>query len=67
MSKSRIDGGMLAFAFAGMLGFAGGVYLIVTGNTALGIAVLAMGIAFEALTLARVAARAKNNKDGGNA
>ena len=67
MSKSRIDGGTLAFALAGTLGFASGIYLLVTGETALGVALTAMGVAFEALTLKRIADQAKNNKDGGNA
>lgn len=67
MSKGRIDGGTLAFAFAGTLGFAGGVYLLVTGETALGVALLAMGLAFEGLTLKRIADMAKNNKDGSDA
>ena len=67
MSKGRIDGGTLAFGMAGMLGFAGGVYLLVSGETGLGIALLAMGLAFEGLTLKRVADLGKNKKDGSDA
>jgi len=67
MSRSRIDGGTIAFGLAGMLGFAGGVYLLISGSTALGLALLAMGLSFEALTLKRIAQSANTNKDGSNA
>ena len=67
MSRSGFDGSTIASAMGGMLGFAGGVYLIANGSIAVGIAVLMIGIAFEALTLSRMIARARNNRDGGNA
>ena len=46
-----MNGGFLALAIAGLVGFLAGAYLAATGERTLGITFMGMGLMFQALTL----------------
>ncbi|MEM7779016.1 MAG: hypothetical protein AAF697_01345 [Pseudomonadota bacterium] len=65
-----MNGGILALMMAGFIAFGAGAYLSATGESALGIALMAMGLIFQVLTLRQLrAARMSQSvqKDDGDA
>ncbi len=61
-----MNGGVLALAFAGLLGFCAGAYLAAQGDRALGVALMGMGLVFQALCLRQLRmARVKDENDAG--
>ena len=60
-----MSGGTLALMIAGLLGFGIGAYLAATGERPVGIALMAMGLMFQALTLRQLRAANKDDGDAG--
>ena len=61
-----MNGGIIALAFAGLVGFAAGAYLSATGERTTGIALMAMGLIFQVLCLRQLkVARKKDGDDAG--
>ncbi|MEL6486815.1 MAG: hypothetical protein AAFQ13_06695 [Pseudomonadota bacterium] len=61
-----MNGGTLALGFAGLLGFCAGAYIAATGERGLGVALMGMGLIFQALTLRQLRiAKAKDTGDAG--
>ena len=61
-----MNGGVLALAFAGLIGFCAGAYIAASGDRALGVALMGMGLVFQALTLRQLRmAKAKDTSDAG--
>ncbi|MEM9311265.1 MAG: hypothetical protein AAGA34_07435 [Pseudomonadota bacterium] len=61
-----MNGGVLALAFAGLLGFCAGAYLAAQGDRALGVALMGMGLVFQALCLRQLRmAKVKDQDDAG--
>ena len=59
-----MNGGILALMMAGFIAFGIGAYLAATGERTTGIALMAMGLVFQALTLGQLrAARKKGISD----
>ena len=46
-----MNGGTIAFALAGLVGFGTGAYLSATGERSVGITLMAMGLIFQVLAL----------------
>ena len=46
-----MNGGTLALAFSGLLGFLMGAYIVTTGERPLGIVFMGMGLVFQVLAL----------------
>ncbi|MEO1647366.1 MAG: hypothetical protein AAFR32_00945 [Pseudomonadota bacterium] len=59
-----MNGGFLALMIAGLLGFAVGAYLAATGERPIGIALIAIGLTFQVLTL-RQLRKAKGGSHAG--
>ena len=58
--------GILALMVAGLVGFCAGAYIAATGERTLGVALMGMGLVFQALTLRQLRiARAKDLSDAG--
>ncbi|MEP3051664.1 MAG: hypothetical protein ABJP48_01615 [Erythrobacter sp.] len=61
-----MSGATLAYTIAGLVGFGAGVYLSVTGERTMGIALMAMGLVFQILALRQLKiARTKGRGDAG--
>ncbi|MEM6494090.1 MAG: hypothetical protein AAF650_06885 [Pseudomonadota bacterium] len=61
-----MNGGSLALAFAGLFGFCSGAYIAANGDRALGVALMGMGLIFQALCLRQLRmAKAKDQSDAG--
>ncbi|AWW74863.1 hypothetical protein CD351_10550 [Erythrobacter sp. KY5] len=60
-----MNGGTLALMIAGLVGFGAGAYLAATGERPVGIALMGMGLLFQALTLRQL--RISKVKDQGDA
>ena len=58
-----MNGGILALMIAGLVGFGAGAYLAATGERPVGIALMAMGLMFQVLTLRQLRAAKKGNHD----
>ncbi len=60
-----MNGGILALMLGGLIGFGAGAYLAATGERPLGIALMAMGLMFQVLTLRQLKlAKGRNAGDG---
>jgi Zn-dependent membrane protease YugP len=60
-----MNGGILALMLGGLIGFGAGAYLAATGERPLGIALMAMGLVFQVLTLRQLKlAKRRNAGDG---
>ncbi len=59
-----MNGGIIALMIAGLVGFGAGAYLSATGERGVGIALMAMGLIFQVLTLRQLKLA---KKDGGDA
>ncbi|MEO1730710.1 MAG: hypothetical protein AAFR64_08230 [Pseudomonadota bacterium] len=46
-----MNGGTIAFAFAGLIAFCVGAYIAATGERALGVTFMGLGLVFQALCL----------------
>ncbi|MEP0190915.1 MAG: hypothetical protein ABJP70_09845 [Erythrobacter sp.] len=60
-----MNGGVLALMIAGLVGFLAGAYLAATGERALGIALMGMGLVFQVLTLRQLRQIKKEPSDAG--
>ncbi|MFU7528566.1 hypothetical protein [Qipengyuania sp. ASV99] len=61
-----MNGGVLALLLAGLIGFGAGAYLAATGERGIGIALMAMGLIFQVLTLRQLKlAKMKGSPDAG--
>ena len=60
-----MNGGVLALMIAGLIGFGAGAYLAATGERPIGIALMAMGLMFQVLTLRQLRAAKKDGSDAG--
>jgi len=61
-----MNGGTIALMIAGLVGFLAGAYLAATGERTTGIFLMAMGLVFQGVTLARLrAAKNKGSSDAG--
>lgn len=60
-----MNGGVLALMIAGLVGFGAGAYLAATGERPVGIALMAMGLMFQVLTLRQLRAAKKDDSDAG--
>ena len=61
-----MNGGILALMFGGLIGFGAGAYLAATGERPLGIALMAMGLMFQVLTLRQLKlAKSKGSDNAG--
>ena len=60
-----MNGGVLALMIAGLVGFGAGAYLAATGERPVGIALMAMGLMFQVLTLRQLRAAKKDGSDAG--
>ena len=60
-----MNGGVLALMIAGLVGFGAGAYLAATGERPVGIALMAMGLMFQVLTLRQLRATKKDDSDAG--
>ena len=61
-----MNGGVLALMIAGLFGFGAGAWLAATGERNTGIALMAMGLMFQVLTLRQLKlAKKKDNGDAG--
>ena len=60
-----MNGGVLALMIAGLVGFGAGAYLAATGERPVGIALMAMGLMFQVLTLRQLRAAKKEDSDAG--
>ncbi|MEP3420796.1 MAG: hypothetical protein ABJN35_03615 [Erythrobacter sp.] len=61
-----MNGGVLALMIAGLVGFGVGAYLAATGERTTGIALMAMGLMFQVLTLRQLKlAKSKDDDDAG--
>jgi hypothetical protein len=59
-----MTGTTLAFMLAGLVGFFAGAYLAANGERPIGIAMMAMGLAFQVLTLRQLKlAKSKEHRD----
>ena len=63
-----MNGATIALAFAGLLGFLAGAYIASTGERTLGVALMGMGLVFQALCLRqlRIAKAADQANEGSN-
>ena len=60
-----MNGGILALRLGALIGFGAGAYLAATGERPLGIALMAMGLVFQVLTLRQLKlAKRRNAGDG---
>jgi len=61
-----MNGGTLALAFSGLIGFLVGAYIVTTGERPLGIVFMGMGLVFQALALRqlKLARKAKQSNEG---
>ena len=61
-----MNGGILALMIAGLIGFGAGAYLAATGERPLGIALMAMGLMFQVLTVRQLKlAKSKGSDNAG--
>lgn len=60
-----MNGGTIALAIAGLVGFLGGAYVASTGERPVGVTLMGMGLIFQVLALRNLRA-AKHDRDGGN-
>ncbi|MEL6239029.1 MAG: hypothetical protein AAFQ90_10610 [Pseudomonadota bacterium] len=61
-----MSGGTIALALAGLLGFCAGAYIAATGERVLGVALMGVGLVFQALTLRQLRiAKAEDQDDAG--
>jgi len=60
-----MNGGVLTLMIAGLVGFGAGAYLAATGERPVGIALMAMGLIFQVLTLRQLRAAKKDDSDAG--
>ena len=61
-----MNGGILALTMAGLIAFGIGAYLAATGERTTGIALMAMGLIFQVLTLRQLKmAKSKGSDDAG--
>ncbi|MEM6856341.1 MAG: hypothetical protein AAF559_00595 [Pseudomonadota bacterium] len=60
-----MNGGFLALAIAGLIGFLAGAYLASTGERMLGITFMGFGLMFQALTLRHMKMAKKSTMDQG--
>jgi hypothetical protein len=60
-----MNGGVLTLMIAGLVGFGAGAYLAATGERPVGIALMAMGMIFQVLTLRQLRAAKKDDSDAG--
>ena len=60
-----MNGGILALMIAGLVGFLAGAYLAATGERTVGIALMAMGLMFQVLTLRQLKMIKKDSDDAG--
>jgi len=60
-----MNGGALTLMIAGLVGFGAGAYLAATGESPVGIALMAMGLIFQVLTLRQLRAGKKDDSDAG--
>ena len=60
-----MNGGIFALMIAGLVGFGAGAYLAATGERPVGIALMAMGLMFQVLTLRQLRAAKKEDSDAG--
>ena len=62
-----MNGATIAFMIAGLVGFGAGAYLAATGERPTGIALMAMGLLFQVLTLRqlRLAKARRGNRENG--
>ena len=58
-----MNGGTLAFMIAGLVGFGAGAYLAATGERPVGIALMAMGLIFQVLTLRQLRAAKRGREE----
>jgi len=58
-----MNGGVIALAIAGLVGFFAGAYLSATGERTLGIALMVMGLMFQVLTLRQLKLAKKKESD----
>ena len=58
-----MNGGVLTLMIAGLVGFGAGAYLAATGERPVGIALMAMGLMFQVLTLRQLRAAKKGAQD----
>ncbi|KEO91530.1 hypothetical protein EH31_02345 [Erythrobacter longus] len=63
-----MNGAVIAFMIAGLVGFGAGAYLSATGERPIGIGLMAMGLLFQVLTLRqlRMARKGANTREGSN-
>jgi len=63
-----MNGAVIAFMIAGLVGFGAGAYLSATGERPIGIGLMAMGLLFQVLTLRqlRMARKGTNTREGSN-
>ena len=60
-----MNGGVLTLMIAGLVGFGAGAYLAATGERPVGIALMAMGLIFQVLSLRQLRAATKDDSDAG--
>ena len=60
-----MNGGIFGLMIAGLVGFGAGAYLAATGERPVGIALMAMGLMFQVLTLRQLRAAKKDDSDAG--
>ena len=58
-----MNGSIIALMIAGLVGFLGGAYLAAEGKHTTGVAMMAMGLIFQVLTLRQLRAISKKDED----
>jgi hypothetical protein len=65
--NASLDGGTVAFILAGLIAFGVGAYLAATGEQGTGVVLMAVGLAFQVMSLARLRqsrTKAEQGRDG---